>query len=117
MKMYESCENCAGSIATDLNPCSVCGFDKHLANGAVVVFQTPSREASDGLGGILAIHRVGGTNARFVARCVGGLLGIGRSGELLWRQDWMYVASLEVKGIYVIVNGREVDVDSGQPID
>jgi hypothetical protein len=112
--MYKSCGNCNANVDLDIQRCPICMFDGFTSDSSIVRFGVQAKEASDGLGGLLDILPVNGQKTKFIAKCTGGVFAIGQKGNLLWRQDWLYITSIEIKGQYIIVNGKLLNVDSGE---
>jgi hypothetical protein len=109
------CENCGAMFGGKQTRCSVCGQREGVPSSSVIRFTSGARDASDGLGGIVALHSMPiGKRVRFVAQCPGGVFGVDQSGELVWRDDWDFVVSVVLRAGVLRVNDIAVDPETGK---
>lgn len=114
--MYTSCQNCNATTSTANIICPVCHYNPGAPGSALVRFSEGAKEASDGLGGLLAILRAEGEKTRFLAKCTGGIFALDTSGDVLWSEDWGHISTLQIRGKMLEVNGVTVDLDSGETL-
>lgn len=111
---WTTCLNCGSTLEIDTGKCDRCGEYAGDPGTGRPHFLKQTREAAEGLGGLLKLYAVNGLRVRYVGWCPAGALGIDADGMTVWLIDWGYVGRVSVENGELRLDGKLVDIDAGQ---
>jgi len=108
------CPNCGATSGANSSSCSRCGEVWSSPGTGRPRFSSAARDAGEGLGGLLKLYAAGGERVCYVGWCPAGAMGLDAAGDIVWLEDWGYMASVEVDGTRLALAGKPADLETGR---
>lgn len=111
---WTSCSNCGAALECNTSSCDRCGADQERPKTGRPRFSEETRQAAEGLGGLLKLYIVEGVRVQYVGWCPAGAIGIDASGKVVWEVDWGYMASVSVERKELRFDDKLADIETGR---